>query len=123
GLAQNPPVPGAVPTYFEQKVGTKGWQDSDGGLPAARVEIGGRTLFLGGEIDRVDECAGKRVIVDYKHSTGRAVYLKLKYENLLTTHFQLPLYLRVLEQGAKKTPDDTELLGYLVSLRDGVASP
>lgn len=123
GLAQNPPVPGAVPRYFEQKVGTKGWQDSDGGLPALPLEIGGRTLWLGGEIDRVDECAGKRVVVDYKHSTGRAVYRKLHYENLLTTHFQLPLYLRVLEQGPKKTEQGTELLGYLVSLRDGVASP
>lgn len=123
GLAQNPPVPGAVPKHFELKVGTRGWEKERDGLPPVPVEIGRRTLFLGGEIDRVDECAGKRVIVDYKHSTGRAVYKKLHYENLLTTHFQLPLYLRVLEQGAMTTSGETELLGYLVSLRDGVASP
>lgn len=123
GLAQNPPVPGAVPTHFERKVGTRGWQDTDDGLPALPLEIGGRTLYFGGEIDRVDECSGKRVVVDYKHSTGRAVWRKLHADNLLVTHFQLPLYLRVLEQGAMATPEGTELLGYLVSLRDGVASP
>jgi ATP-dependent helicase/DNAse subunit B len=122
GLARNPPVPGAVPRYFELKVGTRGWEDSEEKIGPARIRAGARELWIGGEIDRVDEGPGVRVVVDYKHSTGRAVWAKLKPENLFETHFQLPLYLRALEQNGMKTPDDTELLAYLVSLRDAAAS-
>ncbi|MFZ9885996.1 MAG: PD-(D/E)XK nuclease family protein [Myxococcota bacterium] len=121
-LARNPPVQGAVPRYFELKVGTRGYEETTEALGPLPLQIGGQTLYFGGEIDRVDEGDGVRVIVDYKHSTARAVYKKLRPESLLTTHFQLPLYMRILEQGALATSENTELLGYLVSLRDGAAS-
>lgn len=121
-LAKKPPVPGAVPVHFELKVGTRGWEKSEQPLGPVRLRVGERDLWFGGEVDRVDECAGKRVIVDYKNSTEGAIYKKLKPENLFVTHFQLPLYLRLLEE-EKRTPDGTELLAYLVSLRDAVASP
>lgn len=121
-LARNPPVPGAVPRHFELKVGTRGYEETREAIGPLPLVIGGETLYFGGEIDRVDEGEGVRVIVDYKHSTARAVYKKLRPESLLTTHFQLPLYMRILEQGALATSEHTELLGYLVSLRDGAAS-
>lgn len=121
-LARNPPVPGAVPRHFELKVGTRGYEDTREAIGPLPLLIGEQTLYFGGEIDRVDEGEGVRVIVDYKHSTARAVYKKLRPESLLTTHFQLPLYMRILEQGALATTEHTELLGYLVSLRDGAAS-
>jgi hypothetical protein len=121
-LARDPPVRGAKPRFFEMKVGTRGWQ-KDGGLPPLALTIGGRRLYFGGEIDRVDESEGRRVVVDYKHSTRWGVYKKLKPEALLESHFQLPLYLRLLEQGDLKTDEETELLAYLVSLRDAVATP
>jgi hypothetical protein len=121
-LAKKPPVEGAVPVHFELKIGTRGWEQSEEPLRPVLLQVGERQLWFGGEVDRIDECAGKRVVVDYKNSTEGAIYKKLKPENLFVTHFQLPLYLRLLE-AQMPTPDGTELLSYLVSLRDGVASP
>lgn len=120
-LARNPPVPGAAPAYFELKVGTRGWQETKEALGPVPLRIGERELFFGGEIDRVDEGPGARVVVDYKNSTAAAVIDKLRASAVLKTHFQLPLYLRLLEHH-RPTEPRTHLEAYLVSLREGVAS-
>jgi RecB family exonuclease len=117
-LAHKPPVPGARPTSFELKVGTRGWEDDPHGLPPVPIKVGDRTLFIGGEIDRVDEGDGRRVVVDYKNTTSAAVERKLKGDAVLETHFQLPLYLRLLEHH-KPSPPGTQLCAYLIPLREG----
>lgn len=120
-LARRPPVPGAEPTHFELKVGTRGWQESEGGLGPVPLSVGDESLWVGGEIDRVDEGGGARVVVDYKNSTAAAVIQKVQSKTLFKSHFQLPLYLRLLEYH-RPTTGDARLMAYLVSLREGVAS-
>jgi hypothetical protein len=129
-LAQNPPYPGAEPMAFELSFGIQHRQrDStdEESLAAVPITVGDRELFLGGEIDRVDlvrDSDGRvnaRVVVDYKSATAAAVEKKLHPKDLFTKHFQIPIYLRLLDHHAKRKHAD--FAGYLVSLRDGVSSP
>lgn len=129
-LAENPPVRGAEPVAFELSIGVarRETTPSHGDPPRgpATITVGDRTLYLGGEIDRVDlvrDARGHvttRVVVDYKSSTAYAVERKLHPKDLFTKHFQIPLYLRLLDHHAKTQHAD--FAGYLVSLRDGVSS-
>lgn len=120
-LARDPPVAGTAPRYFELKLGTRGFENTAEALGPVPISVLGRDLWFGGEIDRVDEGPDARVIVDYKNSTAAAVIDKVHERTLLKTHFQLPLYLRLLEFH-RPTPPSTRLVAYLVSLRDGTPS-
>ncbi len=126
-LARTPPVPDVVPLKFEGNIGVHKRGAPPPAAPAVPIEVSGRTLYIGGEIDRVDASPpsedGRRkalVVVDYKNSTGQAVRSKVWSKKILTEHFQLPLYLRLVAHGMKK--GRPELYAYLVSLRDGEAS-
>ncbi len=115
-LARDPRVGGVEPVDFEVAVGV-----GEGALPASSLEVGGRTLWLGGVIDRIDEGAGARAVIDYKTSSTGAIRRKARVDALFEKHFQLLLYLRILE-AHRPTPEGTSLHGYLVSLRDGTTS-
>lgn len=128
-LARDPVVPGVEPVDFEVRFGPA--PAAAAGAPAALVaaeafasvpvQIGARTVFLGGIIDRVDEGEHHRVVIDYKSSGTGAIKRKVKRDALFEKHFQLLLYLRLLEHH-RQTPEPTMLHGYLVSLRDGTTS-
>jgi RecB family exonuclease len=118
-LARDPVVAGVEPVDFEVRIGTP--REGEPGLASVPVLIGKRTVFLGGIIDRVDEGDGHRVVLDYKSSGTGATRRKVRADALFEKHFQLLVYLRLLEHH-QKTPEHTALHGYLVSLRDGTAS-
>jgi len=121
-LARNPPVDGVAPTAFEIAVGLDAGDDEvEHAFPPALLPVGERQLYFGGIIDRVDKGAHARVVIDYKNSTGAAVRRKVHPKKIFSEHFQLPLYLRLLEEALPSSPQ-RQLYAYLVSLRDACAS-
>ncbi|MCP4504470.1 MAG: hypothetical protein GY822_31560 [Deltaproteobacteria bacterium] len=120
-LARNPPVSGVEPSAFEIAVGLKAPEGSEHNYPPVRLPVGSRSLYFGGIIDRVDSSPHARVVIDYKNSTASAIKQKVYAKRIFNEHFQLPLYLRLLEE-ALPTPPRRELFAYLVSLRDAAIS-
>ena len=117
-----PPVEGVEPHDFELQVGTKA-EGRPADLPPVPIGIGdGRRLWLGGIIDRVDEGPAARAVVDYKTMSAARVREKAAPTTLFESHFQLLVYLRLLETH-RPTPATTSLHGYLLSLKDGTTSP
>lgn len=134
-LAREPKVPGVEPVELEVQIGAR-QGDRAPDLPSVPLVLatedgGSRTLWLGGIIDRVDETPGSsssgsggqraRAVIDYKTASTGSVRRKAHRDALFETHFQLLLYLRLLEHH-RPSGADTELHGYLVSLRDGTTS-
>ncbi len=120
-LARRPPVEGVEPVDFELQVGaTVGGRPPTLGSVAVEVSPG-RKLWIGGVIDRVDEGSGGRAVVDYKTMSTQRVKQKASSSSLLHTHFQLFVYLRLLEHW-RPTHPSVELHGHLVSLKDGGTS-
>jgi len=109
-LLKNPPSENSLPTYFEHAVGF----DS----PQSVVAIGQYSLYLAGIIDRVDIGKDAVAIVDYKLSTMSMLRQRANEKALLESHFQMPLYLRVL---LEQHPElrDKEISAFLISVRDG----
>lgn len=124
-LARHPPVADVEPVELELQVGvgsSRGPADCSAvPMKLSTTKGGPRTLWLGGIIDRVDEGPGGRAVIDYKTSRSSSLQRKVKADALFTKHFQLLLYLRVLEHHRPTAPG-TPLHGYLVSLLDGTAS-
>jgi ATP-dependent helicase/DNAse subunit B len=120
-LARDPPVPGVEPVEFEVQVGTAGRGPAPPPLGPVPLRLGERTIWLGGIIDRVDEGPRGRAVIDYKTAGTSSIRSKARKDALFDTHFQLLLYLRLLEHHRPSAPDAT-LHGYLVSLRDGTTS-
>ena len=142
-LARRPLVPGVEPVGFELQIGARTHDGKEPELASVPIEIAPQrttiqsttiqsttiqsttsqstTIWLGGIIDRVDEGAGGRVVVDYKTMSAGSVRQKAQTSSLLDTHFQLLIYLRLLEHH-RPTSERVGLHGYLVSLKDGVAS-
>jgi ATP-dependent helicase/DNAse subunit B len=120
-LSRAPPVRGVEPWEFEVRIGAA----DRSGLPprytSVPVRLGAQTIHIGGIIDRVDEGEGGRVVVDYKTAGASSVREKARPEKLFESHFQLPLYLRLLEHHRPTRPDHP-MHGYLVSVREGVVS-
>jgi RecB family exonuclease len=120
-LSRHPPVDGVEPRDFELQIGAR----SGGKAPTlAAVPItlaAGRNIHLGGVIDRVDDGVGGRAVVDYKTMSAARVKEKAAPKTLFESHFQLLIYLRLLEHH-RPTTTATPLHGYLVSLKDGVTS-
>jgi RecB family exonuclease len=121
-VSASPPVEGVEPRDFELQVGTKA-EGRPADLPPVPIEIGdGRRIWLGGIIDRVDEGPVARAVVDYKTMSAARVREKAAPATLFESHFQLLVYLRLLE-AHRPTPATTSLHGYLLSLKDGTTSP
>ena len=120
-LARRPLVEAVEPAAFEMQIGaTQGGRAPE--LPSVPIVVDERrTIFIGGIIDRVDEGQGGRVVVDYKTMSGARVQQKASPKALLSSHFQLLVYLRLLEHH-RPTSTTTPLHGYLVSLKDGTTS-
>lgn len=116
-----PPVMGVEPRDFELQIGVNTATTTAAGPPAPIAIGGGRTIFLGGIIDRVDEGPGGRVVIDYKTMSAARVKEKAAPSTLFESHFQLLVYLRLLEHHRPTAPN-TPLHGYLMSLKDGAAS-
>ncbi|MBI1945898.1 MAG: PD-(D/E)XK nuclease family protein [Deltaproteobacteria bacterium] len=119
-LAREPPVEGVEPSAFEVQIGVS-TRERPADLEPVTLALGERTLWVGGAIDRVDEGPGGRSVLDYKSGASRHFDGKVGAAALFTTHFQLPLYLRLLE-AHRPTAPDAPLHGYLVSVRDGGVS-
>jgi hypothetical protein len=100
-LAKNPPVPDAKPVAFEKKLGP---------MP---VKIGEDTIYLGGIADRIDQGPETQVVIDYKLSSISSLKMRFAPKEILKTHFQIPIYLKLV--GGE--------LGYAVSIRDGAPGP
>ena len=120
-LSRHPPVNNVEPRDFELQIGARS-EGKAATLAAVPLSISAsRTIHLGGVIDRVDDGAGGRAVVDYKTMSASRVREKAAPKTLFESHFQLLIYLRLLEHHRPTTPE-TPLHGYLVSLKDGVAS-
>ncbi|MDP2341603.1 MAG: PD-(D/E)XK nuclease family protein [Deltaproteobacteria bacterium] len=120
-LARRPAVEGVEPVDFELQIGaTVGGRPPTLGSVAVEV-IPGRKLWIGGVIDRVDEGSGGRAVVDYKTMSSSRVKQKASSSSLLQTHFQLFVYLRLLEHW-RPTHPSVQLHGHLISLKDGGTS-
>lgn len=120
-VSAQPPVDGVEPRDFELQVGTRA-EGRSADLPPVPIEIGdGRRIWLGGIIDRVDEGPAARAVVDYKTMSAARVKEKAAPSTLFESHFQLLIYLRLLE-AHRPTPASTSLHGYLLSLKDGATS-
>lgn len=125
-LARRPPVEGVEPVGFEVQIGARtrtrtGMREPDAPAVPVVVDDRGRTLYLGGVIDRVDEGEGGRAVVDYKTMSASRVKEKASVSTLLQTHFQLLVYLRLLE-ATRPTNESVALHGHLISLKDGGTS-
>ncbi len=83
---------------------------------------GGPDVWVGGKIDRLDSGSGGLGVVDYK--SGRILSAKELAEELLTTEFQLPLYLHAVRSVGNRGKLDAALLslksGKLTTLRDAL---
>lgn len=112
-MRSEPPVDSVQPVAFEKAYG---FQDQGWSLTIDDVR-----LHLGGIIDRIDEGPSAVAVVDYKLSSAMGLAQRLKSDALLTTHFQLPLYLRLLLEADPRVRQK-ELYAYLLSVRDGSAS-
>lgn len=102
------------PVSLEERVGL----DGD---PVPFV-LGDHTIFMGGIVDRVDEDSTTRLVLDYKLSSTQRVRQMTKADAILESHFQLPIYLWLLEQ-KRPTPHSSQLCAALVSVRDGTLGP
>lgn len=120
-LARRPPVEGVEPIGFEVQIGARTRHKAPE-HPSVLLRVDDtRTIWLGGIIDRVDEGPGGRAVVDYKTMSSSRVKQKASTQTLLQTHFQLLVYLRLLES-VRPTNEVVALHGHLVSLKDGGTS-
>ncbi|MEI6805315.1 MAG: PD-(D/E)XK nuclease family protein [Myxococcaceae bacterium] len=103
-LEKNPPVENAKPVYFEHKP------------EPFKLEIGSDLIHIGGVIDRVDKTPEAEIVVDYKLSALSALRMRFASKEILKTHFQIPIYLKLMSS-------DKQLLGYPISIRDGAPGP
>lgn len=109
-LQRDPLLTGVSPKLFEYKFS---------GESSLKMQIGDQSLHFGGIVDRIDWGPNARVVIDYKTSNRSAIMEKVRKGNLFEKHFQLPLYLRLVEH-RWPTTDDVGLYAYLASIRDGV---
>ncbi len=116
---RNAPVVGAWPKSCELAIGTRFAKFS---LEAVPLQVGENTLYFGGIIDRVDENHDEVVVVDYKIGASSGIKAKLSEKNILNTHFQIPLYLFLIKH-RWPAAKNKNIGGYLLSIRDGVATP
>jgi ATP-dependent helicase/nuclease subunit B len=121
-LARDPKVAGVEPSSFEVQIGAP-QGEAPPELASVPLSLGPAkgTIWIGGIIDRIDEGPRARAVIDYKTASTGSVRRKAHKEALFETHFQLLLYLRLLEHH-RPSPETTALHGYLVSLRDGTTS-
>lgn len=96
------------------------------GLGASRkaivVLVEGRKYLLGGRIDRIDRAGQGFVVIDYKLSSTDVLKSELNTKNMLHTHFQVPIYVRlVAENFADHDPNRVQFS--FASIRDGKLLP
>ncbi|MBL4818671.1 MAG: PD-(D/E)XK nuclease family protein [Deltaproteobacteria bacterium] len=116
-LDKNPPVRDAKPVAYEQKLGP---------LP---VQVGEDKVYLGGIADRIDQSPEANIVIDYKFSSLSSLKMRLAKKEILKTHFQIPIYLKLLSCWRRPASLDPGLrqgdmemgegyLGYAVSIKD-----
>lgn len=103
-LSRNPVIEDAKPVAFEYR--PKAWQ----------TQIGEDLIYINGIIDRVDESPDVKIVIDYKMSALSALKMRFAAKEILKTHFQIPIYLRLLES-------DKKLVGYPISIKEGAPGP
>lgn len=113
-LGNHPPVACVEPQEFEFAIGT-----SSSTHHAIAIKMNDYTIYFGGIIDRVDESAQMRIVIDYKMSSKAVIQSKTREKEFLKTHFQIPLYLRLLEE--IRPSKNKDLGGYLLSIKDAAA--
>jgi ATP-dependent helicase/DNAse subunit B len=109
---QGLPFEGHVPKYMEHKFGRS---DAPERWRSIKIpgEPGETDVFVEGKVDRVDTGPASIAVLDYK--SGRIETGKKLLERLLTTEFQLPLYL----YAARASGEGRLVRGAWLSLRDG----
>ena len=107
-LEKNPPIENAKPMKFEYSP------------KAFELQIGADKISIGGVIDRVDQSPAAEIVVDYKLSALSALRMRFGSKEILKTHFQIPVYLRLLNRSPSRGEG---FLGYPISIRDGAPGP
>ncbi len=77
-------------------------------------------ILITGRVDRVDQ--RKRsvfLIIDYKLSSLATLRLELGQKNILSRHFQMPIYWRLVAQYLAKGDASKEVKFSFASIRDG----
>ncbi len=89
---------GSLPREHERAFGGP----SEGALPplSLRSPDGAEVVYLGGQLDRLDELGGGQgqLVLDYKSGAFPGVSKKLRIETLLNPEFQLPVYAAAVAQ-------------------------
>jgi hypothetical protein len=100
------------PTSAELQFGREGAEPRWREVPLPDLQ-GGPPVFVAGKIDRLDSSSGRLGVIDYK--SGLIPTAKRLVEDLLTTEFQLPLYLHAVRSVANSGSLDAAL----ISLKNG----
>ena len=111
--SKQPLEPGCLPSLFEWKFGPLA-------IAATQGDEGRMALHIHGIIDRVDLGAGKALVLDYKAGRRERYQAQLD-KKLLTTSFQLPLYVAALRADPQLWADQppTHVSARYYSLRQG----
>jgi len=111
-LEKNPPILSAKPVAFEQKLGPMS------------IQIGQDTIFIGGVVDRIDQSSDSNIVIDYKLSSLSSLKMRMGPKEILKTHFQIPVYLKLLSSFPPlKKGGQGGFLGYPISIKDGGPGP
>ena len=112
-LARNPPIEHAKSVKFEYR--PRSW----------KMQVAEDEIYVGGIIDRVDQSPDAQIVIDYKMSAMSALKMRFAAKELLQTHFQIPIYLKLLESDEirKGQIGQRRFIGYPISIQDGGPGP
>jgi ATP-dependent helicase/DNAse subunit B len=102
------PFAGATPKYAELKFGTAEALEGVREVVVQPALQGERAVHLKGALDRVDQGPGVAGVADYKTKADKPGE---KVTNALVSEFQLPVYLKVLQQLAPDARLEAAWLG------------
>lgn len=89
---------------------------SKAGFSPVKINFDGRHYLLGGRIDRIDKVDEGFLVFDYKLSSSDVLKSFLSPRQMLKSHFQVPIYLRLVSEKFSK---NQKVNISLASIKDG----
>ncbi len=90
--------------------------------PPLVLKTKNKTYLLGGRIDRIDRRDDQFHIIDYKLSSALQLKTEISPKNILSRHFQMPIYLRLVANHFANN-DQSKVKFSFASIRDGELLP
>lgn len=95
---------------------------SNSPTPPLFLKTNNKTYLLGGRIDRIDRVGDQFHIIDYKLSSALQLKTEISPKNILSRHFQMPIYLRLVANHFANN-DPSKVKFSFASIRDGELLP